>query len=915
MADRLSLFPEEDNTGLPSLFSFSGQGTVDRDTYQTQNVNYYTTALGLPTLEDESGIEVEVPEDITELATPGQSPEKDDRDDTPRVLEPMSIITKDIIEGGKITFSEDAITAAGLTFSPQSSQFNSYSDYLKSAGLNDRVSFTEGILEPLLDPNKSIKDLKIGSVAAEKTKTSVERVGEGIKETPSRFERLIDGDLTAQDEAALAKGFMAAAGPAGMFAGMFIGGREVTNAFGKTSFMPNGLLGGIADVVHTLQFRDMAANRALKNSLMADAGNPDSTGPFSFKEVDVGFEMLMGNMGITRGHGSGTYSGNMQGLSHQQVKSLEAISKGYDPRGYNMFEPTKSRSNVVADGGMFVSDNPLDGFFRGNGTYYNPRRFSSGLYSTESTSVQAAASVGLSHTQFKDALAQARSGTKTLSQAIADIKATTVATTEEPKSPTTTAPVNQFVSGDGPGEGGDQGVNPNIPQSRDFSTPSGMQAAYEQEAFGGGSRSPGFGGRDTQSGATGGGTDPGGSGSNRDRGGRGGSNPGGSGGYRARGGLVGYAPGGAVAQGGSGFINRPPEQVSESESVADNQPDAVPEGTFIINAAAVEFAGSDDIRKMLVTAHKEAIRRGITVDKDGKGAKLIDVALSSGEVKIAPYLAKIIGYDRLEKINNRGKPEVEERIRENGQDAPPGTMRASLGGFLSQGFGQQRATPQVTAPQEPSAATPLPTPESYGNEQPPRQGFVERPDMGADVPDVELQAPPEFVSQLEEHYKKPVTRTRNEKLYKNMSDTQLLAHMIMAETKSSVAPERAMYAVGNTVLHRVASNRPEFKKQTSPRDVILKRLSKGAYEYVGMDVTRNRGLKENFKDNRASYEKGLARATAVAEDLLSGEMEGSPAVSSDVMWYTRKDAPNQWMRKNLILVETIGEHEFYKAPD
>ena len=84
--------------------------------------------------------------------------------------------------------------------------------------------------------------------------------------------------------------------------------------------------------------------------------------------------------------------------------------------------------------------------------------------------------------------------------------------------------------------------------------------------------------------------------------------------------------------------------------------------------------------------------------------------------------------------------------------------------------------------------------------------------MGADVPDVELQAPPEFVSQLEEHYKKPVTRTRNEKLYKNMSDTQLLAHMIMAETKSSVAPERAMYAVGNTVLHRVASNRPEFKK-------------------------------------------------------------------------------------------------------
>ena len=889
MADRLSLFPEESNTGLPSLFSFSGQGTVDRDTYQTQDVNYYTTALGLPTLEDESGIEVEVPEDITELATPGRSPEKDDGGDTPRVLEPMSMITGDTIEGGEIKFSEDAITGAGLSFSSKSTPFDSYSDYLKDAGFKDRISFAENILEPLLDPNKSIKDLKIGSVAAEKAKTSVEKVGEGIKETPSRFERLIDGELTAQDEAALAKGFMATAGPAGLAAGMFIGGKTVKNAFGKDSFMPNGLLGGIADVVHTLQFRDMAANRALKNSLMADAGGNPDTGPrpFSFKDVDVGFEMLMGNTGITRGHGSGTYSGNMQGLSHEQVKSLEAISKGYDPRGYNMFEPTKSRSNVVADGGMFVSDNPLDGFFRGNGTYYNPRRFSSGLYSTESTSVQAAASVGLSHTQFKNALGIARSGTKTLSQAIADIKAT-----EEPKVQPTTVSVNQEDGSQSPEKGGD-------------TAPAGVGPSPSE---GGSSGDPGYDGGNQGSSYSPGG--PGQSDFSTPRGtsgrGRRGYNDGGS---------VGYAPGGAVAQGGSGFINRPPEQVSEAESVADNQQDAVPEGTFIINAAAVEFAGSDDIRKMLVTAHKEAIRRGITVDKDGKGAKLIDVALSSGEVKIAPYLAKIIGYDRLEKINNRGKPEVEERIRENGQDAPPGTMMASLGGFLSRGFGQQRATPQVTAPQEPPAAIPPPTPESYGNEQPPRQGFVERPDVGADVPDVELQAPPEFVSQLEEHYKKPVTRTRNEKLYKNMSDTQLLAHMIMAETKSSVAPERAMYAVGNTVLHRVASNRPEFKKQTSPRDVILKRLSKGAYEYVGMDVTRNKGLKKNFVDNRESYEKGLARATAVAEDLLSGEMEGSPAVSSDVMWYTKKDAPNQWMRKNLILVETIGEHEFYKAPD
>jgi len=102
---------------------------------------------------------------------------------------------------------------------------------------------------------------------------------------------------------------------------------------------------------------------------------------------------------------------------------------------------------------------------------------------------------------------------------------------------------------------------------------------------------------------------------------------------------------------------------------------------------------------MLIDAHKEAIRRGITVDKDGKGAKLIDVALSSGEVKVAPHLAKIIGYDRLNKINNRGKPEVEERIEENGQQI----VGAATGGLmlglrqepqtqLPEGFIQQPST-------------------------------------------------------------------------------------------------------------------------------------------------------------------------------------------------------------------------------
>ena len=128
------------------------------------------------------------------------------------------------------------------------------------------------------------------------------------------------------------------------------------------------------------------------------------------------------------------------------------------------------------------------------------------------------------------------------------------------------------------------------------------------------------------------------------------------------------AAGGAMAAGmGSGFVDRPPSQVPENQTVADDVETKMPEGAFVINAAAVEFAGEQDIKKMLNDAQKEAVRRGITIDNSKNSAKLIDVAISRGEVTVAPYLAKIIGYDRLNKINNRGKPETTERLQEAAQ--------------------------------------------------------------------------------------------------------------------------------------------------------------------------------------------------------------------------------------------------------
>jgi len=99
--------------------------------------------------------------------------------------------------------------------------------------------------------------------------------------------------------------------------------------------------------------------------------------------------------------------------------------------------------------------------------------------------------------------------------------------------------------------------------------------------------------------------------------------------------------------------------------IADDVPMDLPEGSFVINAAAVEFAGLTDIEQMIKKAEEQEgrlINQG-TLKKSDQVSKT-PVLLSNREVYIRPNIAKIIGIDKLEKINNRGKAETERAIQE-----------------------------------------------------------------------------------------------------------------------------------------------------------------------------------------------------------------------------------------------------------
>ena len=160
------------------------------------------------------------------------------------------------------------------------------------------------------------------------------------------------------------------------------------------------------------------------------------------------------------------------------------------------------------------------------------------------------------------------------------------------------------------------------------------------------------------------------------------------------GGKIGMQMGGDPAQqqtptGEMGFVGGPPDQFTEKQTIADDIPKTVPEGAFVINAPAVEFAGKEDIKQMLVKAYEIVAQADIDagVDKSPRAAKIpskeqVDIMISRGEVIVPPEIAKIIGYDRLEKINNRGKKEVARRQEESQKEEKPQAKTVAKGGFI-----------------------------------------------------------------------------------------------------------------------------------------------------------------------------------------------------------------------------------------
>lgn len=164
----------------------------------------------------------------------------------------------------------------------------------------------------------------------------------------------------------------------------------------------------------------------------------------------------------------------------------------------------------------------------------------------------------------------------------------------------------------------------------------------------------------------------------------------------ATGGRVGRQEGTPVAGEAvapSGFIEKPPTEVAPEETVKDDVEMDVEEGAFIMPGASIEIMGIKDYENMIADAIEFAKKKGIDIPENGgkMGKGEVPLNVSKGEGYISAALAKIIGYDKLQKIRKRGLAEVEKRAAEQQEAAqseqtPTDAMGRQVAAYGGVGF-------------------------------------------------------------------------------------------------------------------------------------------------------------------------------------------------------------------------------------
>ena len=626
-------------------------------------------------------------------------------------------------------------------------------------------------------------------------------------------------------------------------------GEERTEVDGQTGYRPPGGLGLMYDLNNSIQTANINANKlaAQQNKLESEAADIAGT---TFKRQPQGFSARINGQLVTRHHGKTYYEG-VYDYTPEQLKSIEALRRGFNPSGYNLLTEQGDESIINTD---------VDKGYTERGTYVDingtaaagPEKEFQKLVSNSITqyrldtnpsrrkAIENAIRGGLVKTrQGYSILGTKKEGAKTLTQNIKDA-------VEQFKKPTTTTdqsddpkPTTTFTA---------EEVQKNIDLDDDFT-----YGDDNNDSDGGGGSSPSDGGGDFGMG------DPAGI-------------------DFATGGRIGKQEGDVVVK-EPGFIAPDPNATKQQE-IADDKPMDARQGDFIINAPAAEEAGKQDIQRMINTAITNLQEKGVDVrfgDPKINIADKVKLLVSRNEVYIPAIIAKEIGYDRLKKINNRGKREVQRRQEESQQDEKPqarGFIQKKKGDVVEdRGF--------VTAPVTRDTAT-FTVFKNFLKKRKPLRADIEN-----------------FIDTIP-------------------GDKGRLGVLAGAEAplETSTLPE--LEAIIQTILNRVNDRTFEFRNVNSVKDIMKQRSSRGTgskmFMYDGLERKFLRPRIKEIVKNPKVFQAGLDAAENV---LTKGggepdyEMEMLPP---NVFNYAKVGDASKRMSKNpkLKFYKRVGQHDFYE---
>jgi len=647
-------------------------------------------------------------------------------------------------------------------------------------------------------------------------------------------------------------------GPPAMILGGLISGSSRKGIVGNTEYQAGGFMGVIQDVSESLRLNSYNTNKAryneLKNEYFSGDFKSDFTDPSAKSKPDpysegfesyggAGFDSYMktkdygfsansqfGGSAIYRDHGSRIYNGaGMIGVDQETAKRMEALKRGYST--YN-FDPTNPESS---------------GALAGSGkTGYDERGYHHTVNGIAATGRYSDAKAlgeeyGLSVIQTQEVLRDVRnrrsfSGreleglglTASLKAKQKEVQAKKRQQESEGESKPVTTPT--FTAAE---------VQKNIDLDDDFTYTSGDNNDYSSTDSG---TAPSTG--ETSFDAT-------------------------TGGFM-RGGRVGMREGDVASNQVTvkepGFI-APDANATKQQEIADDKPMDAKNGDFIINAPAAEDAGKQDIQRMISTAITNLQEKGVDVrfgdPKINIGDK-VKLLVSRNEVYIPAIIAKEIGYDRLKKINNRGKREVQRRQEESQQDEKP----------QARGFIQKKKGDVVT------------------------------------LGDVKYK---------ERYSSAPKARQETEKILRSLPLADGLAIMMYEE--ANVLGEKGLEGVAHVFVNRAdAEGYKDFGN--SLIDELLKRTytKDKIFQFNALEPTKFRSTLKKFKNNEKTYLK----VRNIAEEVIAGAREDftggalffkNPKSSTEPKFKSKVDSGEYVETTRSPKIKGTFQHIYYRPKD